>query len=313
MGRSAQPAAERTGGNRVSGVGSGDVAGPAKTRRLAACLALALAACSDGSDSSSPTSTASTATSTTVLSGAPTASLRLTGDAPLTGALTGTSVRCAFPALDGLRIAVLGQTGDAAYQFRIALRAARVTVTVSSGTDSDYHERVFEGAGVTSFDAADGAVVAAALAETPGEAGATPDGVGALTAIDGSVDCGEQTTGSSSVTITGSTAEGALSRAVLDPVRVECDETPDGDEIYASGLVRVGSATALFGIGLASDGSVSVEETLPSGRHRYAADGETTITPTGGQVRADVVEEDVPAPHTLHVEGDLTCGRHAAG
>jgi hypothetical protein len=244
----------------------------------------------------------------------PVARISFTGGVGLTGAASDPSVRCNFPVLEGLSIAVLAQPPDSTLQTRIGLQSGKVKVFVSSGSDADYHERAFEGTGITSFDAAKGAVVDSTLTETAATAGSTKGSVGAITAIRGSVECGDQTAGSSTVTITGDTAEGALAAVVLDPVRVECDVSPDGDEVFASGFITVGSAKALVSIGLSSDGAVTVNEILPSGWHRYVASGSSTITSTGAQVRADVVEEGSATPaHTLHVEGDLSCGLHAAG
>lgn len=243
-----------------------------------------------------------------------TARISLTGDVGLTGVATDPSVRCNFPDLEGLGIAVLAQPPDSALLARIRLAPSTVKVVVSSGSGADYHERAFEGTGVTSFDAAKGAVVDSTLTETAARAGSTSGSLGAITGIEGSVECGDQTAGTSTVTITGDTAEGALAGAVLDPVRVECAESPDGDEVIALGLMQVGSVKALVKLGLTSDGAVTVDETLPSVSHRFMASGSSTITSTGARVRADVVEQEVatPAP-TLHVEGDLSCGLHAAG
>jgi hypothetical protein len=243
-----------------------------------------------------------------------TARISLTGDVGLTGVATDPSVRCNFPDLEGLGIAVLAHPPDSALLARIRLAPSTVKVVVSSGSGPDYHERAFEGTGVTSFDAAKGAVVDSTLTETAARAGSTSGSLGAMTGIKGSVECGDQTAGTSTVTITGDTAEGALAGAVLDPVRVECAESPDGDEVIALGLMQVGSVKALVKLGLTSDGAVTVDETLPSVSHRFMASGSSTITSTGAHVRADVIEQEVatPAP-TLHVEGDLSCGLHAAG
>jgi hypothetical protein len=253
-------------------------------------------------------------TSSTAPTTSPTARISFTGGVGLTGAATDASVRCNFPVLEGLSIAVLAQPPDSTLLARIGLRSGKVKVFVGSGSGPDYHERAFEGTGVTSFDAAKGAVVDSTLRETTATAGSTKGSVGAMTAIKGSVACGDQTAGTSTVTITGDTAEGALAAAVLDPVRVECDATPDGDEVVASGLMTVGSAKALVAVGLTSDGAVTVDESLASGSHKYIASGSATVTSTGAHLRADVVERGTATPaHTLHVEGDLSCGLHAAG
>jgi hypothetical protein len=264
--------------------------------------------------STTETTTRSTRPRTSSPTASPRANISFTGDVGLTGAATDPSVRCNFPVLEGLSIAVLAQPPDSTLTTRIGLRSDRVMVFVSSGSGPDYHERAFEGTGVSSFDAAKGAVVDSTLTETAATAGSTRGSVGAVTAIKGSIECGDQKAGTSTVTITGDTAEGALAAAVLDPVRVECDESPDGNEVVASGLMTVGSTKALVKLGLTSDGAVTVDETLPSGSHRYIASGSSRITSTGAHVRAEVVEQGAATPaHTLHVEGDLSCGLHATG
>jgi hypothetical protein len=244
----------------------------------------------------------------------PRARVKLTGGAGLAGAATDLSVRCNFPDLEGLSIAVLANPPDPKSLARIHVAARKVTVVVSSGSGTEYSERAFEGTGVTSFEADKGAVLDSALTETAAREGSTRGTLGAVTAIKWAVECGDQTQGSSTVRITGATAEGARAGAALDPVRVECNDSPDGDEVIALGLMQVGATTALVKIGLTSDGTVTVDETFPSSSHRYLAGGSSTISTTGAHVRAEVVEQDVatPAP-TLHVEGDLSCGLHAGG
>ena len=223
-------------------------------------------------------------------------------------------MRCNFPDLEGLTIAVLARLTDSTLQARIGLRSGKVKIFVDSGSGSDFHERAFEGTGIVSFDAAKRAVVNSTLEETAAGPGSTKGKVGALTSIKGSVECGDQTPGTSTITISGNTAEGALNAAMLDPVRSECDPIPGGTEVYTSGLVTVGSTKALFAIGLTSDGAVSVDEVLPSGQRRYSAAGSSKVTPTGAHVSAKVVEQEATSgAHTLAVEGDVTCGLHASG
>ena len=286
--------------------------------RLESCLLVVVAAaCSSGSKPSSSSSTSRTG-STPPSSAAPAASrsakLTFTGGVGLEGSITEPSVRCNFPDLEGLSIAVLARLTDSTLQARVGLRSGKVKVFVDSGSGSDFHERAFEGTGVTSFDAATQAVVDSTLSETAAAPGSTKGSIGAITAIKGSVECGDQTPGTSTVTITGNAAEGALNAAALDPVRVECDAISGGTEVYASGLVTVGSTKALFAIGLTSDGAVTVDEVLPSGHHRYAAAASSKVTPTGAHVRAQVVEQEAASgAHTLDVEGDVSCGLHASG
>ena len=286
--------------------------------RLGSCLLVVMfTACSSSSSSSSSSTTVRTA-SGPPSSAAPAASrsakLSFTGGVGLEGSVTEPSVRCNFPDLEGLSIAVLARLTDSTLQARIGLQSGKVKIFVSSGSGADYHERAFEGTGVASFDAAKRAVVDSTLTEAAATAGSTKGSIGAIAAIQGSVECGDQTPGTSTVTITGNTAEGALKAAVLDPVRVECDATPGGDEVYASGLVPVGSTKALVAIGLTSDGTVTVDEVLRSGRHRYTAAASSKVTPTGAHLRTRVVEQGAAsAAHTLDLQGDVTCGLHTSG
>jgi hypothetical protein len=289
-----------------------------KTAEVAAGVFVALnlvivLGCS-GSETTSPRATATRpSTSSSVASKASsTANMSFTGDGRLTATVTDPSVSCSFPDLDGLGIAVLAELPNSPFLTRVRLHAGKVTVVVSSGTDSDYHERAFEGTGVTSFDAREGAVVDSTLTESAAGAGTKKGTLGTMTAIKGSVNCGDQTPGASTVTITGDTAEGALDAAVLDPVRVECYASPDGDEVVVLGIMQVASMRVLVKLGLTSDGAVTVDETLASGERQYTADGSSTITSTGAHVRADLVEQgSATPPRTLHVEGDLTCGSDA--
>jgi hypothetical protein len=212
-----------------------------------------------------------------------------------------------------LSIAVLATPSDGSALARIQLREGYVKVFLGS-TSGEYHERAFIGTGVTSFDSAAGASIDSTLAETDATAGTTPGNLGAITALRGEVACGDQTPGASTVTISGETADGVLSQATLDPVRVECDATLQGNEVAASGITTVGSTKVLVSIGLTSDGVLTVDKALPSGAHRYTATGNATIASDGAHVSADVVEQGGTAPaRTLHVEGDLSCGRNASG
>jgi hypothetical protein len=277
-------------------------------------MVLLLPACTSGGKSGTSATATTTAKAITPTS-ARAADITLTGDATLTGAISNTSVRCNFPSLDGQGIAVLARAADSTSLARVAVHATKVKVIISSGEGPDYHERVFEGTGVTGFDPAKRAVVDASLTESTPPVGARPRTVGAVTAIKGTVECGDQTAGSSTVVITGETPAGTLAAVKLDPVRAECYRSPDGDEVVASGLAKIGTTTALIGISLQSDGGISLTETVPTATRRYLASGTTTVTPNGGDLRGDVVEQGIVAAsaHRLHVEGELTCGVNATG
>jgi hypothetical protein len=266
-----------------------------RARHLVWCLALLVSACSDGSDSPEPTAKPEPSS--------PGATVAFTGSDELADRAVEPSVRCNWPALEGLSIALLA---------RIQLRPDHVEVFIGSGEGDDYHERAFEGTGVTSFDAASGAEIDSTLRETTAP-GSPTTGVGSVTAIRGSVHCGDQTPGESKVTITGDTLAGPVEAAVLDPVRVECANTPAGNEVTASGLVQVGSDTVLMSVGLASDRTVTVNKATATDMGEYHADQRWVSSANGAYVEADVVEQATASPRRLHLQGDLSCGRNAAG
>jgi hypothetical protein len=94
---------------------------------------------------------------------------------------------------------------------------------------------------------------------------------------------------------------------------VECANTPAGNEVTASGLVQVGSDTVLMSVGLASDRTVTVNKATATDMGEYHADQRWVSSANGAYVEADVVEQATASPRTLHLQGDLTCGRNAAG
>jgi hypothetical protein len=274
----------------------------------------AVAACS-GSSSSSGTSSTTTTTSdpgALVPAGTPIGHLTLTGDAGSTGPMGDVSIRCGFPNLQGISIAMLGQAYDATTHVRVSVRAGNITMQLSTGTGTDYHERAFAGSGVTGFDAGKGATIDSPMTETAATSGTTKGTVPAITSVDGSIDCHDQNPGSSTLTLTGDTAEGVLAAAALSDARVECNTDSVGNEAVVSGILTIGSTKAFASIGLRVDG-LSLQLLLESGtRHDYVAPaGAATPTPTGGHASGDAVEQTTTAPRTVHVEGDVTCGSPA--
>jgi hypothetical protein len=279
--------------------------------RLGLVGLVALAACS-GSSTSSGTTTTSASTGAPSPASKETAvgAFTLTGDPALTGAASEVSIRCEFPDIEGPSIAVLAKASDGSTSLRLGIRAGKVTVRLfGTGDDGQYHERAFEGSGVTGFDPTKGAAIGSSLTETTATASATPGSLGSVESVKGSVDCREQRPGSATLTLTGDTAEGRLDAATLDLVRVECNQDAVGNEAVVLGILTTGSTKAFVSIGLRVSG-FDVVQTLASGaQYRYESPpGTTTVTPTGGHVSGDAVEQTPDAPHVLHVEGDATCG-----
>jgi hypothetical protein len=277
--------------------------------RLVLVGLLSVAACSGDGGPSRPansSSAPSAAASSSTKPGA-TAQLAFEGDNGLAGAATNASVRCGFPDLEGPSVAVLAQAPDSSVQFRIAITAGKVTVRLGSGSGADYHERAFEGPGVNGFDSRKGGQIDASLTPTTSTSGTTTAGtIGAVTSLKGSVDCAGQDPGSSTITVTGDTAEGLLNAARLEQVRAECFHP--GDEVVVLGILNVGSTKAFVEYGLRPDG-IDVRETMPSGlEHHYVSAAPATLSGNGAFASGDAVEQNATTPHTLHVEGGAVCG-----
>ena len=255
--------------------------------------ALALGACSDSKSASDPASSAPNASASGAV-GTPTATLTLTGDAGLTGAAGDLSVRCDFPDLDGESIALLGKAYDGETSVRIGVFAGKVTVRLfGTGTGGAYVQRDFEGAGVSGFDANEGATIDSSLTETVDPtASESPGSLGAVTSVKGSIQCNDQDPGTSGLTLTGDTAEGTLNGATLEHTRVECNQDPGGNEVVVLGILSVGSTKAFASVGLRTDG-LSVIQTFDSGdQRRYqGSPGSATATSTGGHASGDAVEQ----------------------
>jgi hypothetical protein len=276
-------------------------------RRVGLVLAaglLLLAACSDDAKPSASSSASSTASAKRA---APAADLTLDGEAKLAGAVATASVRCGFPDLDGPSIAVLGDTADPHVQVRMTVTKAKATIYVYTGTGTVYYERAYTTtAPLADFEPTRGATLDSSLTEIAATKGSSPGNVGMLTAVRGTLECGDQDPGSSTVTITGETAEGSVQGAPLESARVECNRP--GDEVVVIGILRAGTTKSFVKLGLRPEGT-DVRQTLADGtEHRYDAPaGSATLTGTGAHVEADAVEQQAAPPRTLHVEGDVTC------
>jgi hypothetical protein len=284
-----------------------------KPARVAVLLIVAVAACGGGSSSSNTTTTTSAPAAT---KGPPAATLTITGDPGLTGEISKPAVSCDNPGLDGSEITVsgrpAGQQDPAGPSFFLFVSNGTVFVRVSTGSGTDYRSREFTGSGVTGFDAATGAKIDSPLAETA-DATLNKGTLGAVSAIKGSVDCGNFTAGTSTVKLTGDTADGPVN-GTLDPVLVTCSSNQQGsfqgNYVIVRGLTSVGSTKAMFFVTTQPDGTLVLFETVqPSGQHQYmGASGSGSPRTDGVTIKGDAVEQGVTPPHTIHVEGEGTCG-----
>ena len=282
----------------------------------AIAVALVVAACSGSAATAAPSATAvNTIALPTVppsptpapTKGPATESLNVVGPAGATGAVTNAQIRCNFPATDGTSyINVIGQPVDPNLSVYIDVSAALVNVRLDSGSGSTYVERDFTGTGVTTFDAATGARIDTKLVEVP-TTGA-PGTLGVLTSLSGTIDCGNQLPGTSSLTLSGPTAKGALAGGA-DHVNVQCVTNTFGKSVSTIGIVQV-AGTPTLAVIFISPGTASVALS-EDGFFRNTAASVATLTPTGAHVDADLVDQN-PAKGTtattIHMAGDVVCG-----
>ena len=221
-------------------------------------------------------------------------------------------VSCNAPTLDGTTVVrVMAQSSGPSVSFGITLSPGKIQVVVGSGSGTDYRSREFEGTGVTGFDAAVGAQVDTALAETH-PAGSNPGSLGAVTSVKGMVDCGDQTIGTSTVSYVGDIAEGHVS-AGPNPFRVECANYSGSNTVTLAGVVTIGGTRTFFFASFVAD-AINIFETVagpPIVSHQFfvKTPGTSTLSATGAHISGDAVEQrPTGVLHTLHVEGDVTCG-----
>jgi hypothetical protein len=290
---------------------------------LALATGLLVAACS-GSAATTPqgNSTALPSTAATMTEapsaipapskGPATQNLTLGGPAGAAAAVSNAAIRCNEPSTDGLEIAVLGQPADPNLSVYIFVQPGKLSVRYDSGSGAAYVERDFAGAGVADFNPATGATINSQLVEVPNQD--AHGSLGVLTSISGSIDCGNQMPGSSTLTFSGPTPKGSLEGG-LDPVNVECVTNTYGSSVSILGLARVDS-TPTFMVVSVSSGSFSISAS-GDGFFRSGSTVGATLTATGAHVDGDAVEQlaagSTAKPHTIHVSGDVACGTTIGG
>jgi hypothetical protein len=277
-------------------------------------VATAAPAVTPATPASATTPTSALSTPTPVPTKGPaTAQLTISGDPAAAALTTNMSVQCDEPSFDGPEIVLYRQASAGGVGVRIVISQSQVSVRFASGSGKTYLDREFVGTGVVSFDAATGAQFDSSLATAP-YAGATGD-LGTLSAIKGSVDCGNELPGSSTLTISGSTGAGQLSAITLSSARVECDQSSAyGNSVQVIGLATVGTAPTLFIVqGTATGFTVAQEPKDATTAFFYInkTAGSAALTTTGMHISGDATEQNVAAgktAHTVTVSGDATCG-----
>ncbi len=285
--------------------------GNGATRVRAAAIFFAVVTGSACGGSTSPAATATPTPTPNTPTGPPSAQFTTTGAAGLGGSLKVGSVACSLPTLDGPEILLFTSPQATGVSVRIDLSAGKVTVTADSGSGQQFVARTFAGSGIIGFDAARGAQINSTLTETA--SGSPAGSLGTLASIQGSVACNNQQPGSSTVTLTGSTATGMLNGGI-SPIRVNC--TPNVGAL-SLGLTMAGTTPELVDMfGGTENGTPTISLLLfPKGatsdQHFTATGvGVTTMSSKGVHFSADVVEDQVAGQtsHTVHISGDVTCG-----
>ena len=303
---------------------------PGDLRRWAplALLSLVLAACGSspsvapGSPGTNSAPSASAATgpssgtpspsaSPTATKGPPSAALSITGTAGLTGPVTAQTITCNQPTLDGPEISFIGQAGASGPMIVVFARAGHIEARVGTGAAATLRLRTFVGTGVTSFDAATGVAFDTTLTETTDAATATGS-LGALSAISGTIDCGNEQPGTANVIVSGLSPYGQLSGA-LTGVNVHCTATSSGTFVGIAGLSTAGTTPVIVFV-TASSGllQVSVETRTAGTFYTAKGVGLATIDAGGATMTGDVSQAvpsgSTPSPNLIHVTGTATCG-----
>jgi hypothetical protein len=287
---------------------------PARWMTLSAILALSLAACSGAaSPTPAPTAPTGTAIPSSTPSTAPTpsaslppASAAISFGGGVTGVAPGVQIDCDSPSLGGLDIVLFGRTTTANVATTITITGQDVIVTVDSGAGATFVARSFKGAGVTGFDATKGVHVDGPLTEVASSS--KPGPLPAITSITGAVDCGDQVPGSSTLTLAGTAAQGAVT-GPIDPVRVDCDPNAKPPYVHAVGIIKLGSTPVVTVFQANPTGfSVFVAPTATTPQHFFINNDPSaaTISPTGAHVSGTAAETGTT--NTVQVSGDLVCG-----
>jgi hypothetical protein len=277
-----------------------------------AVLVLAIAACG-GTATTSPAASATASPTPSGPTGPPAAHGTVAGDAALAGALTFSSVECSAPGLAGGSIVSFASPPDNKISIRMVVAAGSIQLRVDSGSGSTYRERDFSGTGVTAFDAANGATIDSPLTETTAPGSATT-GIGALTSINGSIDCMHQTPGSATITLSGGDAD--VVSGGLTSVRVICLNMATGNVVQIFGIGQTGTARDSVSLFVFLNG-FNLFFTPSTGAGLYYAGqpgGTETLTGTGTHVDAVGLYKPTTGTSTatVHVTGDATCGSSTA-
>ena len=247
-------------------------------------------------------------------------SITFAGDKSVQGAWTTYATRadaiCNNPTYDGPNILFFAQSQDGNVVVLVTLNSGSIGVSERAGAGATYTDREFQGTGVTSLDPATGASFDSDLTETT-PSDFNPGTLGKISHVSGTVECGSQTGGVSTVTVSGATPDGAVN-GPLPSFRVACNNsTQNGKGVNVSAIVTAGTNPTQLIINLPANGKATLYAVGkdPNSQTLYMIDPAATysVTDSGVHIDADFVQNQAasgatPGPLRLHLAGDLTCG-----
>ncbi|HYK96147.1 MAG TPA: hypothetical protein VE011_09825 [Candidatus Dormibacteraeota bacterium] len=289
-------------------------------------VSLIVSACGAGAAATTGAATAGLAATGGATSAPPTAAsapvstapasfqLAVKGDPNVTGTWGASfGINCNNPTLTGYDVLLFAQSPDTKAVVLITLNAGRIDVSERAGQGATYTDREFTGIGVTSLDPAHGGAFDSDLTIVPTPS-SKPGTLGTITHVSGTVDCGNQTIGASTVVVTGSDAEGPIN-GPFARFRATCNHSAQyGNSAGLVGVLTAGSTATYFIVNFPASGTATIFSTSdsPPAQHSYtiAKSGTLTVSATGAHVDADYTEVVTAGatPHTIHLAGDTVCG-----
>jgi hypothetical protein len=256
-----------------------------------------------------------TPNTSTTSKGPAVAKITFSGDPALAGAMTVQDIECQTPTLNGTTINLYGLPhGQPANGLTASLTITSTffVLRISGGSGQNLQAREFTGTGVANFTAASGANISGSVKDTT-PAQVDKGKVGSISAVSGTIDCGNQTRGSSTIRITGSSADGPIDITPTD-ARVACTSGASGVYVTVNAVTTINGVRAVVFYTIAPDSLQFAEEPVQGTPHFYAAQqlphGSTQVSSTGARVDGVATEtgSNSPTPHTVHLQGSATCG-----
>ncbi|HEY4227976.1 MAG TPA: hypothetical protein VGM49_06525 [Candidatus Limnocylindrales bacterium] len=242
--------------------------------------------------------------------------LMVKGDSNVSGTWgTSFGIDCNNPTMTGYDIIFFAQSPDGTAVVLITLQPGSVGVSERAGAGATYVDREFTGAGVTALDPARGGTFDSDVTMVPTPS-SNPGTLGTITHVSGSVDCGNNETGTSTVVASGASAEGPVT-GPFARFRITCNASAqNGASVNITGVIDTAVPPVYMIVSLPANGNAtifSITDT-PNKQHSYKVDpaGTATISATGAHLDADFIEvlaAGVTTPaHVIHLAGDVTCG-----